>query len=116
MRTTLLFALALPAMATAATPTYRPYMTGVQLVRDVQAEPGKGSNSIRRERAMGYIEGVADASAGLSWCPAGKPLPHELPYIVAEEVAKMTGQQGGAASLVLSALGKLYPCRAGGAR
>jgi len=113
------FALALAllaAQAGAAVPSYRAHMTGAQLVRDMQAEPGEGLNSMRRERAMGYIVGVADASAGVRWCPAGKPMPHELPYAVVEEVAKMPAQLAGDASaLVLEALAKLYPCRPGGA-
>jgi hypothetical protein len=114
------FALALALLvsqaAAAAETSYRAHMTGAQLVRDMQAEPGEGLNSMRRERAMGYIIGVADASAGARWCPAGKPVPHELPYVVVEEVAKMPNQLAGdASSLVLEALARLYPCRPGGA-
>jgi hypothetical protein len=112
---TLALALVLLATQADAAPAYRAHMTGTQLVRDMLAEPGVGSNSIRRERAMAYIDGVADASAGMRWCPAGKPVPHELPYVVVEEVAKMADQLEGAAStLVLAALAKLYPCRPGG--
>jgi len=106
---------ALSALAFAA-PPYRFHMTGAQLVRDMLAEPGEGLNAFRRERAMGYIDGVADASVGLHWCPIGKPVPHELPYLVVEEVEKMKDKLADDASaLVLSALGKLYPCRPGGA-
>jgi hypothetical protein len=115
MRWAVVLGLLLAAQA-GATPAYRAHMTGAQLVRDMLAEPGEGLNSIRRERAMGYIEGVADAAAGVRWCPAGKPVPHELPYVVVEEVAKMTDRLAGDASVVvLAALGKLYPCRPGGA-
>jgi hypothetical protein len=112
----LVLALVLLAAQAGAAPVYRAHMTGAQLVRDMLAEPGEGLNSIRRERAMGYIDGVADASAGVRWCPAGKPVPHELPYIVVEEVAKMTGHlTGDASALVLAALARLYPCRPEGA-
>lgn len=108
--------LALLAARAGAAPGYRAHMTGTQLVRDMLAEPGVGLNSIRRERATGYIDGVADASAGVRWCPAGKSVPHELPYVVIEEVAKMTAQLAGDASaLVLAALARLYPCRPGAA-
>lgn len=115
---TLALVLALLAAQASAVPAYRAYMTGAQLVRDVQAEPGVGANSIRRERAMGFIEGVADASAGTSWCPAGKAVPHELPYLVVEELEKMSRSQvdGAAAALVLAALGRLFLCRAGNTR
>lgn len=107
--------LALLAARAGAAPDYRAHMTGTQLVRDMLAEPGVGLNSIRRQRAMGYIEGVADASAGVRWCPAGKLVPHELPYVVVEEVAKMTAQlEGDASALVLAVLARLYPCRPGG--
>lgn len=109
-------ALALADSAGAAPAAYRPHMTGAQLVHDMQAEPSIGSNSIRRERAMGYIDGVADASAGVRWCPAGRPIPHELPYVVVEEVAKVRQLDGDASALVLMALGRLYPCRHGGAQ
>lgn len=117
MRTILLAsALLAAATPTGAAPVYRAHMTGVQLVRDMMAEPGEGLNSMKRERAMGYIEGIADASTGVRWCPAGKPVPHELPYVVVEEVDKMKGHiTGDASSLVLAALAKLYPCRPGGA-
>lgn len=105
----------LACQATAA-PGYRPHMTGGQLVRDMLADPDEGLNSFRRERAMGYIEGIADASAGLRWCPAGKPVPHELAYVVAEEVEKMKDPLPGDASiLVLAVLARLYPCRPGNA-
>jgi len=109
-------ALVLQAAQASASPAYRAHMTGAQLVRDMLADPTEGLNTFRRERAMGYIDGVADAAAGMRWCPAGKPVPHELPYVVVEEVAKMTGQLAGDASaLVLAALGRLYPCRPGAA-
>jgi hypothetical protein len=116
MRRALLFSLALPALASAAAPSYRAHMTGAQLIHDMMAEPGEGLNSFRRERAMGYIDGVADASAGLRWCPAGKPVPNELPYVVVEEMEKSARLDGDAAAQVLAVLGKLYPCRPGAAR
>lgn len=110
-------ALALLAAQIHAAPTYRAHMTGAQLVRDMLTDPFEGSNPVRRERAMGYIEGVADSSAGVRWCPNGKPVPHELPYVVIEEVEKMPPAHlvGDASVLVLAALAKLYPCRTGGA-
>lgn len=116
MRSALLFALFLPAMAPAAAPNYRAHMTGTQLVHDMMAEPGQGLNSVRRERAMGYIDGVADASAGARWCPARQPVPHELPYVVVEEMEKAGQLDGDASALVLAALGRMYPCHGGGAR
>jgi hypothetical protein len=109
-------AFALLAAHAGATPVYRPHMNGAQLVRDVQAEPGEGLNSIRRLQAISYINGVADASAGRSWCPAGKPVPHELPYLVAEELAKTPDRLAGDASaLIVAALAKLFPCAPGAA-
>jgi hypothetical protein len=108
--------LAMLAGQAGATPAYRAHMTGEQLVRDMLAEPDEGLNTFKRERAMGYIEGIADAAAGIRWCPAGKPVPHELTYVVVEEVDKMKDRlAGNAAALVLAVLAKLYPCRPGGA-
>lgn len=106
------------ASAPAAPTAYRPSMTGAQLVRDMQAEPGVGLNSIRRERAMGYIAGVMDATAGRVWCPAGQAIPHELNYSVVEHMARMRPDQlkGDAAPLVLAALAKFFPCNPSGAK
>ena len=114
--TMLAVGLLLRPAAEASTP-YRPHMTGAQLVRDMLAEPGKGTNSIRRERAMGYIDGIADATANRDWCPA-KVLPHELNYVLIEPIARLNPARlkGDAAPLVIAALGRAYPCRTGGAR
>lgn len=38
---------------------------------------------------MGYIDGAMDAGVGQQWCPAGKKVPHELNYLVIEEMARM---------------------------
>lgn len=112
----LLLMMAVLAAQAGAAPAYRAHMTGAQLVRDMLADPFQGDNSMKRQRAMGYIEGVADASAGGRWCPAGKLVPHELPYVVVEEMEKAGQLEGDASALVIAALGRLFPCRAGGAR
>jgi hypothetical protein len=93
-------------------------MTGEQLVRDMRAEPGVGSNSVMRQRAMGYIDGVMDAAAGRIWCPAGKAIPHELNYLVIDDIERLTPAQlrGDASALVLASLAKEYPCIASGVR
>lgn len=91
---------------------YRAHMTGEQLVRDMLAAPDGGLNSMRRERAMGYMDGVMDAAAGVRWCPAGQKVPHELNYVAAEEMQRLPPARlkEDAAALVLGVLGKLYPC------
>lgn len=98
--------------AARAAPPYRAHMTGEQLVRDMLAAPDGGLNTMRRERAMGYIEGVMDTAAGVRWCPRGQAVPHELDYVVAEEMHSLPPAQlkGDAATLVLAVLAKLYPC------
>jgi hypothetical protein len=70
-------------------------------------------NSIRRERAMGYIDGVIDSTIGLGWCPAGQPLPHELNYVISEDMARMPRAKldGNAAALVVATLARHYPCK-----
>jgi hypothetical protein len=110
--------LGLLAAETRGMPAYRPNMTGEQLVRDMLADPAVGRNSIKRERAMGYMDGVMDASAGVRWCPAGTNTPHELNYVVAEETQTLSPARlkGGAAALMLEALGRHYPCAAAGAK
>lgn len=98
---------------------YHPQMTGSQLVRDMLADPAEGQhNSVRRERAMGYIDGVMDAAAEVRWCAAGKPVPHELNYVVVEDMSRMSADKlkGDAAALVLATLARLYPCNSSGAK
>lgn len=86
-------------------------MTGAQLVRDMLAVPDGGLNSMRRERAMGYIDGVLDATKGAAWCPSGQ-IPHELSYVATEDISRFPSseQAGTAAPLILRALSKRYPC------
>jgi hypothetical protein len=111
MRAMLAFALMLSSTVQSATP-YRAHMTGEQFVRDMLAAPDGGLNSMRRERAMGYMDGVMDAAVGLRWCPAGAAVPHELNYVAAEEMQSLPPARlkGDAAALVLAVLAKLYPC------
>ena len=97
----------------------RAKVTGTALVRDMLADPFVNDiNHIRRERAMGYIDGVMDSSSGLRWCPAGKSVPHELNYLVIEKMSALPAAQlnGNAAELVLVALAHLLPCRSTGAK
>ena len=95
---------------------YRVNVTGAQLVRDMLAVPDGRPNSIGRERAMGYIDCVLNASAGLRWCPDSYVLPHELNYVVVEELQNLNPDQlkGSAVVLMRGALARRYPC--GGAR
>ena len=111
--------LALAQIVSAQPKPYSVKMTGAQLVRDMLADPFVDDvNHIRRERAMGYIDGVMDSSAGLQWCPAGKSIPHELNYIVTEEISSLptASLERNAAELVLGALSRLYPCNAAGVK
>lgn len=108
--------LAALALATAHTAPgaqlYRAQVTGQQFVQDMLADPRVGANAIQRERAMGYMRGVMDASVGHSWCPTAKALPHELDYLAAEALSALPPEQlrGNAAPLIASALRRLYPC------
>ena len=110
----LVLGLVVAAATSASTnPPYRHHMTGERLVRDMLADPAVTHvNSVRRERAMGYLDGVKDASSGVHWCPAGHRLPHELNYVLIEEIANSGSDKlkGDAAPLVLATLARLYPC------
>ena len=91
-------------------------VSGTALVRDMLASPRDDElNNFRRERAMGYIDGVMDAGVGQQWCPAGKKIPHELNYLVIEEMSRMPTAtlKGNAAALVFVALARLFPCKFG---
>ena len=89
-----------------------PTLTGEKFVRDMLAAPDNGAASMRRERAMGYMDGVMDGTAGLLWCPAGQHVGHELNYLAAEQMKSLPAEQlkKGAAPLVVAALAKIYPC------
>ncbi|QYG02416.1 MULTISPECIES: hypothetical protein [Massilia] len=50
-----------------------PAMTGEQFVRDMRPLPDSDLASIRRKRAMGYMDGVMDGTAGVRWCPPVHP-------------------------------------------
>lgn len=112
IRTSIVIAAFLPLGAYAA--PYLPTLTGERFVRDMLAEPDSGAASMRRERAMGYMDGVMDGTASLLWCPAGQKVAHELSYVAAEEMKKLPSDQlrKSAAPLAVAVLAKLYPCPA----
>lgn len=87
-------------------------MTGEQFVRDMRPLRDSDLASIRRERAMGYMDGVMDGTVGLLWCPAGQHVGHELSYLAAEQMETLPADQlkKGAAPLIVAALAKIYPC------
>lgn len=91
-------------------------VTGTALVRDMLADPKDDAlNNIKRERAMGYIDGVMDAGLGRQWCPAGKRVSHEMNYLVTEEISRLPKAEldRNAAALVSTALARLFPCKLG---
>ena len=91
-------------------------LTGTALVRDMLANPKDDAlNNIKRERAMGYIDGVMDSGLGRQWCPTGKRVSHEMNYIVTEEISRLPAAEldGNAAALVSAALARLFPCKRG---
>lgn len=49
---------------------YRAATTGRQLVQDMQADPSVALNSFKRARAMGYLDGIMDATVSVEWCPS----------------------------------------------
>lgn len=106
--------LLLAGQAVGAAP-YRPSMTGAELVRDMLADPAVTLNAVKRERAMGYLDGIMDATVGAQWCPKRKAVPHELNYLVTEALSNLSADdlKGNAMPLVTTALGKRFPCAAG---
>lgn len=95
-----------------------PAVTGETFVRDMLAAADGGPASMRRERAIGYMDGVMDATSGARWCPAGRQVAHELSYVAAEEMKRLPPDQlkGNAAPLALSVLARFYPCAAKGGK
>lgn len=91
---------------------YIPTLTGEKFVRDMLVSPDNGAASMRRERAMGYMDGVMDGTVGLLWCPAGQHVGHELSYLAAEQMEPMPADQlkKSAAPLIVAVLAKIYPC------
>ena len=98
--------------AVAQASPHPPGMTGEQFVRDMRSLPESDLASIRRERAMGYMDGVLDGTVGVRWCPAGHHVAHELGYEAAEHMRRLPPAQlkGSAAALALSVVSRLYPC------
>jgi hypothetical protein len=96
--------------------TYRAATTGEQLIRDMQGDPSVPLNSFKRARAMGYIDGIMDATASIQWCPPGKGVPHELNYRLIEDIHRLDAEtlKGSATPVVIAALRKMFPCVAGG--
>ncbi|WP_313634322.1 Rap1a/Tai family immunity protein [Massilia timonae] len=113
----LVLAWAAPAAGAPQSP-HVPAMTGEQFVRDLRPLPDSDLASIRRERAMGYMDGVLDGTAGVRWCPAGDHVPHELGYEAADHMRRLPPEQlkGSAATLALAVVSKLYPCPKSGAK
>jgi hypothetical protein len=99
-----------------AAPPYRAKLSGEQLVNDVRADLSIGHNPFARGRAMGYIAGVMDLAAGRQWCPAGKIVPHELDYLVVEDIEGLRPEDRtrDASALIVASLAKKYPCATGG--
>lgn len=95
--------------------TYTASTTGAQVVQDMLADPVVTLNAVKRERMMGYLDGVMDATVGIAWCPARKAVPHEMNYLVTEEISKLNADalKGNAVPLVTAALRKMFPCVAG---
>ncbi|MGF6275572.1 hypothetical protein ABIB38_003971 [Massilia sp. UYP11] len=93
-------------------------MTGEQFVRDMRPLPDSDLATIRRERAMGYMDGVLDGTVGVRWCPAGHHVAHELGYEAAGQMRRLPPEQlkGSAAELALAVVSKLYPCQKSGAK
>lgn len=100
----------LPAEVFAA--PYTPIFTGERFVRDMLAAPDNGAASMRRERAMGYMDGVMDGTVGLLWCPSHQHVSHELNYLAAEQMQALPAAQlkKSAAPLALAILAERYPC------
>lgn len=113
----LVLAWSLPATGAPAAP-HAPAMTGEQFVRDMRAMPKTDVASIRRERAMGYMDGVLDGAIGVRWCPAGHHAALELGYEAAEQMRKLPPEElkGSAAALALMVVSKIYPCAEEGAK
>ena len=108
-------AVLLLAVATAEGAAYRAATTGAQLVIDMQVDPNVALNTFKRARAMGYIDGIMDATASVQWCPAGMAVPHELNYLLIEDIQRLDAAalKGDATALVVAALRKRFPCSTG---
>lgn len=113
----LILLLALVPLGASAEP-HPPAMTGEQFVRDMVAMPKNDLASLRRERAMGYMDGLLDGTVGVRWCPNGQPVAHELSYEAAEQMKRLPPHQltGSAAELALSMVSKIYPCPTPGSK
>lgn len=102
----------------ALTSTYHPSTSGESLVRDFLGHPElvgndpQNMNTLFKETARGYLDGIKDATEGTAWCYSGRIKPHELNYQLIESIQGLSpaALKGNAAPLVVAALAKKLPC------
>lgn len=119
MQRSLLLALLLPAISTAAPYPYT--MSGDKFVRMMGAltsRPDDGDAYLQREKAYSYLDGVRDGTEGTVWCDVGEYKTPDMAYEVADKIAKLPApeRKKNASLLIREQLKRMYPCRQAGSR
>lgn len=79
-------------MSSPAAP-YVPTVTGEQYVREMLDASDSDQVAFRRERMIGYTDGVMDGTVVVRWCPAGQEVAHELSFVAAEDMKGLPRQR-----------------------
>lgn len=77
-----------------------------------KAVPANSYENLQREKAYSYLDGVRDTAEGRIWCDVNQLKTPDLAYDLAGQIAKLPAaeRKKNAAVLLLSLLGRAYPC------
>ena len=91
-------------------------MTGMEVAEKILTPPQPGADFVERDIAHAYVNGIKDATQGVSWCFNSAIVPHELNIEIVSAMRKARTEEelkGNAAPLLLAELRKRYPCKRG---
>lgn len=116
-----LMALSFVALSAAAPLAYKdPHnmMTGMQVAERILTPARSHADIYERDLGHAYVNGIKDATQGVSWCFNSALAPHELNIEIVSAMRKAHTDEelkGNAAPLLLAELRKRYPCKKGDA-
>lgn len=116
-----LVALSFVTLSAAAPQAYKdPHnmMTGMEVAERILTPPGSHVDKYERDLGHAYVNGIKDATQGVSWCFNSALVPHELNIEIVDAMRRARTDEelkGNAAPLLLAELRKRYPCKRGNA-
>ena len=117
MKLFLFLALAVAFPVKAGPARILPRMTGQHIVEVTTDKPYASAEQARNQYldeqiALGYIDGVQDASQGKAWCDTGLVVPHELRDDIILALRRLPPERlkSNAAPLIIEVLSRKFPC------